>query len=86
VEKGEAGPRTREGHGKREARWRGRKMGCHALAQRRCRSGEWSRDGEGGIVEREHGGERRRRGSAVERGHRELSRRCSDVSFFFFFL
>jgi hypothetical protein len=58
VEKGAAGLRTREGHGRREARWRGRKTGCHALARRRCQSGERSRDGEGGTMERERGGER----------------------------
>jgi hypothetical protein len=58
VEKGAAGLRTREGHSRREARWRGRKAGCHALARRRCRSGEQSCDGEGGTVERERGGER----------------------------
>jgi hypothetical protein len=35
----------------REARWRGRKTGCRALAWRRCRRAEQRRDGEGGAVE-----------------------------------
>ena len=45
----------------------------------------------GGAMEREaqwrgkRGGERRRRGGAVEHDHRELSRRYGEVSFFFVF-
>ncbi|XP_066312941.1 uncharacterized protein [Miscanthus floridulus] len=51
VEKATAGPRAAEGRDGREARWRGRKMGCRALVQWRCRLAERRRDGEGGTVE-----------------------------------
>jgi hypothetical protein len=53
VEKAVVGPCVGEDRGGREARWRGMKMGCCALVQRRCRPAEWRRDGEGGTVERE---------------------------------
>ena len=53
VEKATVRPRAREAHSWRETRWRGRKMGCHALARRRCWPAERRRDGDGGTVERE---------------------------------
>ena len=51
VEKAAVGPRALEGCGMREVHWRGRKMGCRALARRRCRPTERRRGGEGSAVE-----------------------------------
>jgi hypothetical protein len=51
VEKAAAGPCAGEDRGGREAHWRGRKTGCHALVRRRCHSAEWRRDKERGAVE-----------------------------------
>jgi hypothetical protein len=51
VEKAVAGPRALEGRGGREARWRGRKMGCYALARWRCWLEKRRSRGEGGAVE-----------------------------------
>jgi hypothetical protein len=76
VEKAAAGLRAGEAHGKRGAQWRGRKMGCHALARRGCRPAEWRHNGEGGAMERRHGGVRSQRAVAPLGG---------EVSFFFFF-
>jgi hypothetical protein len=53
VEKAAADSVEKIGHSGREARWRGRKTGCHALAWWRCR-----------LAERRCGGEHGRRGGA----------------------
>jgi hypothetical protein len=85
VEKGAACPCTGEARGGREARWRGRKTGCRALARRRC----WLAE-RGGAMKREvrwrgkRGGERYHRGSTTEHGRGELSRHYSEVIFFLF--
>jgi hypothetical protein len=75
VEKPTTGLHAGEARGGREVWWRGRKMGCLALAQR-C-------DGEGGVVEREV---RWRAPSPRRHGRGKLSQRCDEVSFFFSFL
>jgi hypothetical protein len=51
MEKAMAGPRALEGRGGREAWWRGRKMGCYALARWRCWLAKRRSRGEGGAVE-----------------------------------
>jgi hypothetical protein len=75
MEKPVAGLHAGEARGGREVRWRGRKMGCLALAQR-C-------DGVGGVVGREV---RWRAPSPRRHGRGKLSQRCDEVSFFFSFL
>ena len=74
VEKAAAGLCAGEAHGGREARWRGRKTGCHALARRRCRPTE----------ERHDGGRRGGEGSTVESVVTEEARRSGEVSLFDF--
>jgi hypothetical protein len=66
--------RSRDG---REARWRVRKTGCRALAQRKCWPADQRRDGEGGVVDSTVAGSERHCG--------ELSRRYGEMSFFYFF-
>jgi len=51
MEKATTGPCTGEAYDGREAWWRGRNMGCRALARSRRWPAEWRHDREGGAVE-----------------------------------
>jgi hypothetical protein len=66
VKKATAGPVEKAAAGlcAEEARWRGRKIGCRALA-RRCRLAERRRSGEGSAVESAIAEAARRRGAVV---------------------
>jgi hypothetical protein len=67
VKKATAGPVEKVAAGlcAEEARWRGRKTGCRALARRRCRLAERRRSGEGSAVESAIAEAARRRGAVV---------------------